>query len=499
LDRWAALLLPGTTIAAAALGALLVLLVRAAPSRGRNEELAHLRLLAVAGGLFSALDAITFLRLPDAVALANARVQIPLAALALWGLFRYTETLEGPGPARLAVALRAVALVGVALYELPGVGLTGRVVRQALPAFGVLSALPEQGPLGQLGVALLSAPGAVVTWRFLQAALAGRPGARRHFVATGLLAATGAVDAATSAGLLAAPLLIPIGFGGCLLLLAGGLAHRFRADAAELDRLRSDLRLQVEERGRVLAEARERLSRTEKLAVVGRLSGGLAHEINNPIAVLTANVEYLIAGLARGQLPADTSQSLGDAQVAAKRVGEAIRQLVWMSRAAVAEADGESYPLEPLVLSAAREAERRLGREGWLDRRIPDGLAVAGRGQLIEKLLLELLLAGGATASRESALLVEAVQQGEEILLAVSREGAWLPADEAFTDGIFVASGAAAAMPPLLLALNLLRASGVPIRLSRGGRGRVEVLLPSVRRAGGGETQAGREGLHALD
>jgi C4-dicarboxylate-specific signal transduction histidine kinase len=59
----------------------------------------------------------------------------------------------------------------------------------------------------------------------------------------------------------------------------------------------------VEERTRQLTAANARLVQSQRLEALGRLSAGLAHEINNPLSFILANLTYL-----RSQLEADASR-----------------------------------------------------------------------------------------------------------------------------------------------------------------------------------------------
>jgi signal transduction histidine kinase len=54
-----------------------------------------------------------------------------------------------------------------------------------------------------------------------------------------------------------------------------------------------DLARAVDERTRQLDEAHARLTRVQRLEALGRLSAGLAHEINNPLSFILANLGYL--------------------------------------------------------------------------------------------------------------------------------------------------------------------------------------------------------------
>jgi two-component system, NtrC family, sensor kinase len=49
----------------------------------------------------------------------------------------------------------------------------------------------------------------------------------------------------------------------------------------------------VAERTRELADAQQQLVRSEKLAAIGQLTASIAHEVNNPIAVIQGNLDLL--------------------------------------------------------------------------------------------------------------------------------------------------------------------------------------------------------------
>ncbi|ACB35990.1 histidine kinase [Leptothrix cholodnii SP-6] len=74
---------------------------------------------------------------------------------------------------------------------------------------------------------------------------------------------------------------------------------------AELDAKVAQRTAALEARTRELAAAQSQLLRSEKLAAVGQLTASIAHEVNNPIAVIQGNLDVL-----RSQLPAATAATV---------------------------------------------------------------------------------------------------------------------------------------------------------------------------------------------
>jgi len=80
----------------------------------------------------------------------------------------------------------------------------------------------------------------------------------------------------------------------------GRLAGHLDELLATLQRWNTELDQKVAERTRQLADTQAQLVRSEKLATVGQLTASIAHEVNNPIAVIQGNLDLL-----RELLPAE--------------------------------------------------------------------------------------------------------------------------------------------------------------------------------------------------
>jgi signal transduction histidine kinase/CheY-like chemotaxis protein len=74
------------------------------------------------------------------------------------------------------------------------------------------------------------------------------------------------------------------------------VTRTYRA-AEEIRVLNEGLERRVAERTSELAQTQERLALSDRMASVGTLAAGVAHEINNPLAYITANLEMIVEEL----------------------------------------------------------------------------------------------------------------------------------------------------------------------------------------------------------
>ena len=191
----------------------------------------------------------------------------------------------------------------------------------------------------------------------------------------------------------------------------------------------------VTERRRLEAQ----LASTERLAAVGTLAAGVAHEINNPLAFVLANVSHALAVLAEvgAQQPAlnplldEVRAALSDATTGAERAAGIVAELRQSVRPS-----GEA--LRRVKLADVAALAFRLMRSEVASRArsvstVPDDLFVmADEGRLSQVLVN--LLANAVHATPEGAvsaheISIEAHAAGDRVVLSVSDSGAGMSAE----------------------------------------------------------------------
>lgn len=115
-----------------------------------------------------------------------------------------------------------------------------------------------------------------------------------------------------------------------------------------------ELNQRVEERTHELSAANAKLEQTyrqlvmsEKLASIGEITAGVAHEINNPVAVIQGNVDVIRDTLGRRADPVETELDLIDGQVT--RISAIVGKLLQFARPSEFAGYDGTIALEPLV------------------------------------------------------------------------------------------------------------------------------------------------------
>jgi C4-dicarboxylate-specific signal transduction histidine kinase len=247
---------------------------------------------------------------------------------------------------------------------------------------------------------------------------------------------SGALCGVGSAGLLwvegrpASEVLLWAGVVVTVALIGAYGVHRFR----EAQRAENEGRLERERREALetLAISERRRAHSEKLATIGQLAASVMHEINNPVAFIGANLDYLEREVLSGAEVSreELAEVFRETRAGVERVRQIIADLRGFSR--MDEEEPTECALADVVSDAARIARLRLQHVARLEVDIAENLppVLAVRRRLAQVLLNLLVNAGDALEARGrhgSEVRITGRREGERVVLRVEDNGPGFP------------------------------------------------------------------------
>ncbi len=280
------------------------------------------------------------------------------------------------------------------------------------------------------------------------------------------------------------------------------------AIASGLNMLAEDLhgevasRRELEAANRALRDAQAKLVQTEKLAAIGQLASGVAHEINNPASWVFASLEVLQQRMseartllaARAHEPETQARlvaSLAEGETYLSHAMDGIARIraVAGDLRTLARADPEpteDVHLDDVVRSACNLAKAALRQSATLVLDLRDDAVVRGSpgrlGQVVTNLLVnatQALSEGGGAAPE---IRVQTRVEGSHALLAVEDTGPGVPEAlrEKIFEPFFTTKPAHGTGLGLSLVADLVSRHGGTVTVAAAARGgaRFEVRLP---------------------
>ncbi|SIT18674.1 sensor histidine kinase [Paracoccus saliphilus] len=250
------------------------------------------------------------------------------------------------------------------------------------------------------------------------------------------------------------------------------------------------LEQKVEERTRDLQEANSKLERaterlimSEKLAAVGEITAGVAHEINNPIAVIQGNLDVARDLLGEDAKKVETEFRLIDDQV--YRVGVIVSKLLQFARPA--EYSGAANLIVPaevardcLVLTRQQIEKARIeSRTNFATTR-----AVLMERTELQQVVVNLILNAVHAMPGGGILTMSVLDEDDHVVIRIEDTGSGIPSEtlKRIFDPFFTTKQAQGTGLGLSISQQLVgRIGGRIVAASEPGQGsRFDIILPAA-------------------
>jgi len=177
---------------------------------------------------------------------------------------------------------------------------------------------------------------------------------------------------------------------------------------------------QLEEKSRQLLEAQKELARSERLAGIGLLASGVAHEINNPLAIIRGNTELLQLDTAAGS---GNHEELDTIMRQVGRIERIVHNLLAFARGGIKQVS--AFSLGGLLDTILDQVGHQVPLEDYTINRGYWGRDVVMEGDedQLRQVFTNLIVNGLQAMAGGGRLTVDAVAAGDTVSVTVADSG----------------------------------------------------------------------------
>ncbi|MBD0316553.1 MAG: HAMP domain-containing protein [Nitrospiraceae bacterium] len=270
------------------------------------------------------------------------------------------------------------------------------------------------------------------------------------------------------------------------------MADNLKESRGELEALNRDLAVRIDEKTAEVARQMRRVEISERLAALGKVASGIAHEINNPLGIILNRIECMEVEAVQLPLSDELRRDLTAIRAQAERILRVTRSMLTFSR-------GAASTLKPIDLNCvvraclAMAGERLSARHVRLQAHLhTDVLPVMGDRARLETVVINVINnAIDAVQERGEQAVVEVASSvmpstdGEWATVTVSDNGPGIPEDalERIFDPFFTTKTAAQGNGlGLFLSYGIVSEHRGRLDVANGERGAIfTVRLPALR------------------
>lgn len=189
---------------------------------------------------------------------------------------------------------------------------------------------------------------------------------------------------------------------------------------AELQGYAQTLEDKVEQRSRELEAAQAELIRAEKLAALGRMAAGIAHEVNNPLQPILNCLEVAIEDSENGD-QLDT-EVLRVAEQEVQRIKSIVSRLLDFARPSTS--DQSSIEPQGLISEVLLLTSKQLERHGIrVTSRLTNTPVVSGNSTQLKQVMLNLVLNAMEAMADGGDLLIDLYPEHDGVMIRVQDSG----------------------------------------------------------------------------
>ncbi len=177
-----------------------------------------------------------------------------------------------------------------------------------------------------------------------------------------------------------------------------------------------------------LQELNEQLTRTEKLAAMGTLAAGVAHEVNNPLAAISSLIQMMQS---KNTLDEKTAENLKIIQTQIQRITQVTKDMMDFARvrpAAKAQVDINDLIEKSLRLASFDKSFQKLEINKNFAANMPK---VFADGDQLQQVFLNLFLNARDALPEGGELAIETSASASEVRIAITDNGIGIKPDDA--------------------------------------------------------------------
>src|SRR5688572_20410272 len=174
--------------------------------------------------------------------------------------------------------------------------------------------------------------------------------------------------------------------------------------------------------------AAERATRqAERLVAVGQLAAGIAHEVNNPIGIITSRIELMLMEAEEHGLPSAVVDDLRVLHRHALRVTDIAAKLLTFARDT--PVDRQPIDINAVVTDALALVQKQLDHSGiHVERRLGPGIPrVFGHANALQQVVLNLLTNAGQALGDHGTIRIVTAAGDAHVTVEVADDGPGIP------------------------------------------------------------------------